>query len=203
MSDISNGKSFSLLFSLIKSDFRRNLDLSAAQSSGGFSNIRMRMESILFKSAFHATVLFRISHWLYKNKWVFCARFFMRLNYILNSCDIGFSAEIGPGLLLGHPLGVIIGHNTRIGKHTSILSGVIFGVRGWEKHEINLVPEVGDNCVFSSRSTILGNCRIGNNCVIAINAVVQEDMPDDSFASGCPTEIYPMRGKEMISSWCL
>jgi serine O-acetyltransferase len=188
---------------LVAADLRRFTAHSQSLSNAPSPSLRVTFDTWLFKAGFQAVFLYRLSHWFLQNGLLLCARFAMRLNLAMTGADIGFAAEIGRGLLIGHPVGVVIGHKTVIGEHATILAGVLFGVKSWAPGVVNQLPRAGNNCVFCTRASILGNCALGDDVVVAINAVVDVDVPSGSFATGSPLEIIPNRGKEMISGWCL
>ncbi|KWT85306.1 serine O-acetyltransferase [Candidatus Magnetominusculus xianensis] len=191
---------FAELIRLIKSDFSR-FEQSFRQRGHPYSKGRVLIESILFKAGFHSVLLYRISHWLYRNRHNYAAWFITRLNITLTGAEIEFNAQIGPGLFIAHPVGIVIGRGTTIGSHATIFQGVSFIVKSWHPDSIKKFPRVGDNCFFFANSTIIGDISIGNQCVAAAHTVVNKDMPDGSMALGVPAVIYPQRGQREIESW--
>jgi serine O-acetyltransferase len=187
----------------VGADFHRFTAHSRALRGGASAGFRDTLETWFFKAGFQAVFLYRLSHWCVQNKLLFLARFLTRLNLAITGADIGFAAEIGKGLLIGHPVGIVVGHRTKIGENATILGGVLFGVKSWAPDVVGQLPEAGRNCVFCARASILGNCKLGDFVVVGINAVVDVDVPSDAFAGGAPIEIVPHRGKELISGWCL
>lgn len=188
---------------LVAADLHRFVAHSSALSKSSSASFRMILDTWLFKAGFQAVFLYRFSHWCLQNKLIFLARCLMRFNLAVTGADIGFAAEIGKGLLIGHPVGIVIGHKTVIGERATILASVLFGVKSWAPDVVGQLPQAGNNCVFCTRASILGNCRIGDNVVVGINAVVDVDVPSDAFAGGSPLEIVPQRGRELIGGWCL
>lgn len=190
------------LIGLIKSDLHR---FSQTYELRGqvFSKRRIFWESILFKGGFQAVLFYRISHWFFKIKLMYLAWFFSRLNLLFTHAEIEFNADIGPGMFIAHPAGIVIGRGTVIGSDVTIFQGVSFGVKSWHLDEIKKFPKVGNNCFFFANSVILGDISIGNNCIIAAHSVVNCDLPDGSMAMGIPAKIYPDRGENAIKSWRL
>jgi serine O-acetyltransferase len=189
--------------SLVKSDLYRNVGLTASLGGKDSPSLKDIFYCCLFKAGFQAALIFRVSHWFYQLGWIFMARFFMRLNLTLTGADIGFAAEIGPGLLLGHPVGVVIAHKTIIGRNVTMLQGVLFGVQNWLPDTMDRLPEVGDNCIFCTRCMVLGEVTIGDCCVIGANTVITRDIESDAFAFGSPVVIQANNGKNKIDSWFL
>ena len=84
----------------------------------------------------------------------------------------------------------------RIGDNTRITQGVQFITHDgglWTLRKMGLIRAedvkygnivVGDNCNISWNVTIMPNCKIGNNCVIAAGAVVTKDIPSGTVWGG-------------------
>lgn len=188
------------LIMLIKSDLSR-FEQTFAQKGQQYSKKKVFWESMLFKAGFHAVLFYRISHWLFLKRCTYLAWFMTRLNIALTGAEIEFNAEIGQGLFIAHPVGIIIGRGAVIGSNATIFQGVSFVVNSWHPDSITKFPKAGDNCFFFANSTILGDVVIGNNCIVAAHALVNQSMPDGSLARGVPAKIYPDEGKEKIDSW--
>ncbi|MBI3553527.1 MAG: hypothetical protein HY077_13610 [Elusimicrobia bacterium] len=188
---------------LVRSDLDRTTAHALALSPGRAPGLRLRLDTVLFKTGFQSAFLYRLSHWLFQNRLIFLARLAMWLNLVLFAADIGFSAEIGQGLLIGHTAAVVIAHRTVIGARATIEMGVLFGVRSWAPHEVGSLPRTGDNCVFCARSSVLGGVVLGDDVVVGINAAVDRDVPSGAYAGGAPLELHPGLGKRMVDRWCL
>jgi serine O-acetyltransferase len=124
-----------------------------------------------------------------------------RLNTMLTSADIEFNAVIGPGLFISHPVGIVIGRGTRIGRHATIFQGVTCGVRSWHPGAIAEFPVVGDNCYLFAHASVLGGVTIGNDCVIGAHALVVDDLPDGALARGVSAAIVPDQGRASAQLW--
>ncbi|MDR2122135.1 MAG: serine acetyltransferase [Flavobacteriaceae bacterium] len=90
--------------------------------------------------------------------------------------------EIGEGFYLGHWGTVIINPKVKIGKNCNISAGVTIGQtnRGSKKG----VPVIGNEVWIGTNAVIVGNIKIGNNVLIAPNAYVTNDIPDNSIVTG-------------------
>ncbi len=49
--------------------------------------------------------------------------------------------------------------------------------------------EIGDGTWIGTNAVIVGNVRIGKNCVIGANSVVTKDIPDYCVAVGIPCKV--------------
>nr|WP_315030661.1 serine acetyltransferase [uncultured Chryseobacterium sp.] len=97
--------------------------------------------------------------------------------------------EIGEGFYLGHWGALVINPKAKIGKNCNIAQGVTIGQQNRGKNEG--FPVIGDEVWIGPNAVIVGNIRIGNNVLIAPNAYVNFDVPDDSVVMGNPGKIYP------------
>lgn len=101
------------------------------------------------------------------------------------SCDIDPEVEIGPGLYLPHPLGIVIGGGVRIGENVSILQNVTLGRVATE----HLDPTLGDNVEIGAGAVVLGAIHVGSGAKVGANSVVLKDVPAGAIAVGAPARI--------------
>ena len=185
---------------LIRSDLARFHQTFALRGQP-FSRAKVTFESLTFKAGFQAVVLYRLSHWCYRRGWVYPAWFLARLNIALTGADIEFNADIGPGMFISHPVGIVVGRGTRIGRGVTIFQGVTCGARSWHPSAIRNFPTIGDDCCLFAYATILGDVRIGNECVVAAHTIVTCDLPDGALAHGAPVIVVPEGGRSRIRCW--
>lgn len=185
---------------LIRSDLSRFSQTFVLRGQQ-FSKRRVFWESLIFKAGFQAVLLYRVSHWLFQRGWIYSAWFFSRLSVTITGAEIEFNAEIGPGMFVSHPVGIVVGRGTVIGSDVTLFQGVTFGVKSWHPDAIRKFPRVGNKCFFFAGAAVLGDVTIGNNCIVGAHAVLTEDLPDGGMALGVPAKVYPEKGAEAISSW--
>lgn len=130
-----------------------------------------------------ANILFRLSHACAATKWLKpVALIFQTVNRWFNGCVIGVNASFDQGLVLMHPVGVVINSKVRGGKNIVIESGVVIG------DEKGQSPVLGNNLFIGAGAKIIGNVTIGDNVKIGANAVVVKDLPDNCTALGIPAK---------------
>jgi serine O-acetyltransferase len=102
--------------------------------------------------------------------------------------DIACSARIGPGLLVRHPVGIVIGGGTTIGRNCTIMQGVTLGesLRPTGDHSY---PSVGDRVTLGAGSVCLGGVNIGNGSIVGANAVVTRSLPENVVVAGVPARV--------------
>ena len=96
--------------------------------------------------------MFRIAQTLHKIRLGFLSSVIMKLVYHFYSCDIRYTAKIGPGFKILHPIGIVICGKVKIGRDLSIRQNTIIGgnsgkVRRCYGSEISQ-PMIKDNVVI-------------------------------------------------------
>lgn len=182
--------SISNLISLILSDLNRYKDTyKFRKDSKEFWKICL--ESFIFKSGFQAVLLYRIAHFFYKNGCIFPAWFITRINQFLTSAEIEFNAEVGEGLLIAHPSGIVIGRGSVIGNNCILYQGVTLGTKTLSDIKY---PEIGDNVIIFSGAKVLGDIYVGNSCIIGTGTIVTKDVKDNRIVIG----VNKIHGKNRV-----
>lgn len=163
--------------------------------------LRVLLESLCFKAGFRAVLLYRLSHWFFLKGHMYAAWWLMRKNIRSTGAEIEFSARIGPGLFIAHPVGIVIGRGTVIGRNATIFQGVTFGTLSWRPSDIHSYPRIGGDCFFFANSVVIGNISVGDYCVVGANTLVNQSMPTDSMATGSPATIIPGKGRDHVLAW--
>lgn len=111
-----------------------------------------------------------------------------RLQELSSSCEIALTSDIGLGLSLPHPTGIVIYADARIGINCCIFQHVTIGMR----HERCRI-QIG-NCVeIGPHATLIGDLSIGDGAVIGAGAVVAHDVPAYHIAIGAPARTLRYR----------
>ncbi len=110
----------------------------------------------------------------------------MRVSEVF-AADIHPAVRIGPGLMIDHLTGVVIGETAVIGSNVSMLHGVTLGGTGKEQGDRH--PKIGDDVLIGANASILGNIRIGDGCRVGAGSVVLRDVPPCKTVVGVPARI--------------
>ena len=86
--------------------------------------------------------------------------------------------DIGPGLRLPHPFGVVIGDGVRIGEDCTLMHNVTIQ-RGAD-------TLIDDGAVLATGTTVLAGVRVGRGALIGAASVVSRDVPPGQVAVGSP-----------------
>ncbi len=136
------------------------------------------IESLLFENGFQAVVLYRIASWFKRHRIPFFGPLFARLSILLTGVDIAPGAQIGPGLMISHGVGLVIGDRTRIGSGALLHHQATFGAPTVQK--ISQMPVVGDDAIIGAGARLIGGIKVGDRVLVGTNAVVTENVPDDA-----------------------
>ncbi|MEM6388588.1 MAG: serine acetyltransferase [Pseudomonadota bacterium] len=109
---------------------------------------------------------------------------------VVTGADIPINTQIGGGLILPHPNGIVIHPQSQIGPNCIVFQQVTLGVNRGQKG----APVIGGHVDIGPGARILGPVRIGDHAVIGANAVVLSDVPEGATAVGVPARILPQRG---------
>lgn len=103
---------------------------------------------------------------------------------VVTGADIPLNCQVGGGLLLPHPNGIVIHPGAQIGPNCLIFQQVTIGTRNG-----GMSPVIGGHVDIGAGAKILGNVHIGDHACIGANAVVLKDVPAGKTAVGIPAEI--------------
>lgn len=159
---------------------------------------RSRLEIFFCYPGFHAIILHRLSHWLWKKNVRLLARFISTFSRFLTGIEIHPAATIGKNLFIDHGMGVVIGETAVIGDNVTIYHDVTLGgvapqdsPKGSARH-----PQVGDWVIIGSGAQLLGGLKIGDCAKIGSNAVVVTDVESEAVMVGVPAR--KMEAKKKI-----
>ena len=106
-------------------------------------------------------------------------------------CDFKIKTEIGKGLHIPHPIGIVINGKAKIGNNCTIMQQVTIG----NKLNDDKIPEIGNNVFIGAGAKIIGNIKIEDNVIIGANAVVTKSIPKNCIVAGIPAKIIRKRNE--------
>jgi len=101
---------------------------------------------------------------------------------VVTGADIPLMTQIGGGLLIPHPNGIVIHPDVKIGVNCLIFQQVTLGGRSGPG-----VPEIGGHVDIGAGAKILGPVKVGAHARIGANAVVLTNIDGGATAVGYPT----------------
>ena len=154
---------------------------------------RSKLEILLLYSGVHATLYYKLSHFLHTHHCRFLARFVSQWARFWTGIEIHPGATIGRRLVIDHGMGIVIGETAEIGDDVLLYQGVTLGGTGKDKGKRH--PTLGNNVLVGSGAKVLGPFKVGDNARIAAGAVVLGEVPPGCTAVGVPARVVRVNGK--------
>lgn len=175
----------------LKDDFRANA--IGLPEAGGPAEIAGAAARNVPTVRFAAVALFRLAQGLGRRAAV-AGSLVKQLNHVLTGCDIAYQASVGPGLILYHPTGVVIGPRCRIGARARIMQGVTIGSDTVVVGEAaGGSPSIGDDVFIGPGAAIFGPVTLGDRVLVGANAVVNSSFESDVVVAGTPARVVRER----------
>ncbi len=147
-----------------------------------------------------AVFFYRIANFFYLAKFDLIARIISQATRFFTGIEIHPGATIGKNLFIDHGMGVVIGETSIIGDNVTIYHAVTLGgispsidsdlQRNEKRH-----PTIGNDVVIGSGAQIIGPVTVGKCARIAANAVVVNDVADDTTMVGVPAKAIKVGNK--------
>lgn len=153
---------------------------------------RGTLEILLCYPGFHALVLHRFSHRLWRLRLTLPARLLSQLGRFLTGVEIHPGARIGRGVFIDHGMGVVIGETAIIGDQCLLYQGVTLGGTG--KQHGKRHPTLRRNVVVGAGAKVLGAITVGSNTRIGAGSVLLRDVGPDSTVVGIPGRVIHQSG---------
>jgi serine O-acetyltransferase len=178
------------------SDLRRYLaaDLYRYQGTRG---TKAFLKHYFFTPGYKYTVWMRLTGYLRLQVWAKFGPYqlaqlnLLRLRYKYGIA-IPYYTKIGPGLMINRFGGIYVGGDCVIGSNVNITAGVLLGYTNRGKRRG--CPQIGDNVFLGNSAKVVGNVTIASGCVIGVNALVIDDLPENSVVAAPTATIVSQRG---------
>jgi serine O-acetyltransferase len=100
------------------------------------------------------------------------------LNKILHGLDLFYSVSMPDVFMLVHPVGTVLGHASYQDYLVDYQNCTIGAVT-------DVYPKFGTGTILYSRTSVLGNCRLGDDVVLAANCmIVNFEVPPSTMVVG-------------------
>jgi serine O-acetyltransferase len=144
-----------------------------------------RVKLLITSPGASSVFFYRLQKYSYDSGWLLIAYFIQRLNLLLHSIDIVPGAQIGPGLRIDHPVGIVIGGKVSIGVNCTILHQVTLGTRQIDIDKYNDgFPVIGDNVIIGCGSSVLGRVTVGDNATIGAGSIILKEVFENKTVYG-------------------
>lgn len=103
----------------------------------------------------------------------------------ISGAELQPDSQIGPGLVLKHTTGLVVGHGVIAGRNLTLHQNVTLG----DRRPFGGQPVLGDDVTVGAGACVLGPVHLGDRVIVAANSVVLADVPPDSTVAGSPARI--------------
>ncbi|HAH20374.1 MAG: hypothetical protein A2Y00_08790 [Omnitrophica WOR_2 bacterium GWF2_43_52] len=192
------------------SNFKYDLDrfLDCNKLSKNYIN---KILALLVFPGMQAVLSYRIRCWFARHKMGILEIIMLRIEEVVYGSSLlrYYGVQIGAGLYMPHPFGIVIGgatigKNFTIAQHCTIGGKTPVGAFGVESVSwySNKRITIGDWVFMGAGSCILGPVTIGDNVIIGAHSVITKNIPSDVMVSGIPARIIkqlkPITNQETI-----
>lgn len=133
-------------------------------------------------------ILFRWTQWCYKHSLKPVAYILTNLNDFLHGVWIGPRVNAGKGFFLGHPRGVLINPETKIGEYCTIINQVTIGGPAVVIEDFVEIG-AGAKVISTEKRPVV----IGAHSIIGAGAVVTRSCPPYSILVGVPAKVIKQK----------
>jgi len=148
---------------------------------------RSTWEVITCYPGFHALLIHRLAHRLWRMQLRWLARFVSHVSRFLTGIEIHPGAKVGRRVFIDHGMGVVIGETAELGDDCTLYHGVTLGGTSWNKGKRH--PTLRQGVVIGAGAKVLGPVVVGEGAKIGSNAVVVKDVPAGATALGIPARV--------------
>jgi serine O-acetyltransferase len=169
------------LTELLDADWARLQELAGGRARRTFAKS--------FSPRFAPIALLRFAQVLHQRGWTRLAKLPSLVNFVVFGIEVPSRLEIGPGLVIMHTQGTILGA-ARIGSNVTIFQQVTLGAKIADfEYDLAKRPVVEDGVTITAGAKVLGHVTLGEGCVVGANAVVLQNVPAGAMAVGVPARI--------------
>ena len=147
------------------------------------------VEACITHPGFLACYLLRVQQVLHSKGWRRASGFVRVIANSWTGADFVPGCQVGPGLVLHHPTGVVIGRGVIVGSDCTLMQGVTLGERHADGRPPHLYPRLGNGVTVGAGATVLGSIEIGDDARVGANSVVLRDVPIGGLAVGSPATL--------------
>lgn len=172
------------------------LDTLREDLSRAFPNkLRLRnlLSAYLFDPGFKSVVIYRIQQ-ITLSRFPRLALLASSINVRVTGAQFCVGSSLGPGLIVRHPVGIVIGGGVVAGRNLTISQGVTLGRKSVSSDGENHYPSIANDVTIGTNSVLLGGIKIGDRVTIGALTLVNTNVESDVTIVGIPSRIIRKAG---------
>ncbi|MHB8840648.1 MAG: serine O-acetyltransferase [Candidatus Aquicultor sp.] len=155
------------------------------------------IEVLLCYPGFHAIIMHRLAHYLYKKRLPLIPRVMSQFSRLITGIEIHPGATIGRRFFIDHGMGVVIGETTEIGDDVLVYQNATLGGTGKEKGKRH--PTLGNHVVVGAGAKVLGAITVGENVKVGAGSVLVRSVPANTTIVGIPGRVVMSHGQRLTA----
>jgi serine O-acetyltransferase len=159
---------------------------------------RSVLHALLHLKGFHALQTHRVAHALWKKGRCDIAHWLASQASLRFGVDIHPAVTIGPGVVLDHATGIVIGETAVVEDGVTIFQGVTLGATGHQRGDRH--PKVRSGALVGAGAQVLGNIEVGRMSRVGAGSVVLDPVPAHCTVTGVPARVVRTRAPDCIAS---
>ena len=187
----------------VKKELLNSFELSLKRLEFCFSKVKNKyffVDGEVYFNHLHgdqySMFLYFFSNTLYNNNIyiTLCEKLFL-LNKMLFGVDVFYEIKLPKIFLFVHPLGTVIGRG-EFNDYLVVYQGCSIGANK------DVYPILGKYVTLHPNASILGDCKIGNNCELASNSlIIDEELDPETIYFGNPKNSFKKKKKHINYIW--
>jgi serine O-acetyltransferase len=160
-------------------------DLTAMAEGKPLSGLRLLLR-LLVHARWRAVVAFRLAQRCMRSRATRPLGLWLADRVLaFSGAELKPASTIGPGLLLKHTTGLVVGAEVVAGARLTLHQNVTLG----DRRPFGGQPRIGNDVTVGAGACVLGPITVGAGAVVAANAVVLADVPPGAVVAGAPAHI--------------
>lgn len=162
-------------------------DIRADLHRHGVVGLAATLKALAFNLSFQVVLSYRLHRYLGSRRWLrfsFLQILLSRWQVASGNCQISPKAQIGGGLLLPHPVGVVVGSGCRLGPDVTLYQGVTLGADARAGY-----PRLARGVTVFANACVVGDIGLGEASVVGACSFLKRDLPPGAVAAGVPARI--------------
>ena len=131
---------------------------------------------LLVDPGFEAVILYRAQQALQRRGLLAGAYVLSSINHKITGAQFMPGADLGPGLVLKHPSGVVVGAGVVAGRNLTLLQGVTVGQSRVDERADDRYPRLGNGVTVGAYAVIVGDIVVGDGAKIGAQAFLNRDL---------------------------